>query len=58
MEAPLIFKVLHTSKNIERCKFGSSIVIETITLMHIQSLKRVEGTPRKLRKSKVWPGIS
>ena len=25
MEAPLIFKVLYTSKNTERCKFGSFI---------------------------------
>jgi len=30
----------------------------TIPLKMIQSLERVEGTPRKLRKSKVWPGIS
>jgi len=33
-------------------------LMDTITLMNIQSLDRVEGTPRKLRKSKVWSGLS
>jgi len=36
----------------------SSFLIETIPLMIIQSLERVEGTPRKLRRFKIWPESS